>query len=259
MGPEGDLYAAWTEYEGNLWFSRSADGGETFSPPLRVAGGHDAGPARGPSLAIDAEDTVYLAWTVGEDKAADIRFAKSADHGRTFSEPRIVFESGGHSDAPKIAVDSKGTVHLVYAESPAGPFERYHIRYIRLTDGERTLEEPREISSPQTEQFESVGFPALSLDGEDNIYVIWELFPSRKKYPRGLGLTYSSDGGRTFAAPSFVPGSVDPALGTNGSQQGLLMRKLAVNGAGAVAVVNSTFKRNQTSHIWLFRGQAGGR
>ncbi len=42
-------------------------------------------------------------------------------------------------------------------------------------------------------------------------------------------------------------------------QQGLLMRKLAVNGAGAVAVVNSTFKRNQTSHIWLFRGQVAGR
>ena len=259
MGPEGDLYTAWTEYEGNLWFSRSADGGETFSPPLRVAGGHDAGPARGPSLAVDAEDTIYLAWTVGEDKAADIRFAKSVDHGRTFGEPRIVFESSGHSDAPKIAVDGKGTVHLVYAESPAGPFERYHIRYTHLTDGGRMLEEPKKISSPQTEQFESVSFPALSLDGEDNIFVIWELFPSLINYPRGLGLTYSSDGGRTFAAPSVIPGSVDPALGTNGSQQGLLMRKLAVNRAGTVAVVNSTFKRNQTSHIWLFRGQVAGR
>ena len=259
MGPEGDLYAAWTEYEGNLWFSRSADRGETFSDPLRIAGGDDAKPARGPSLAVDAEGAVYLAWSVGEDKAADIRFAKSVDHGRTFGEPRIVFESGGHSDAPKIAVDGKGTVHLVYAESPAGPFERYHIRYTRLTDGERTVEEPREISSPQTERFESLSFPALSLDGEDNIYVIWELFPSLGNYPRGLGLTHSSDGGRTFASPSVIPGSVDPALGVNGSQQGLLMRKLAVNGAGAVAVVNSTFKRNQMSRIWLFRGQVTGR
>ena len=255
MGPEGDLYAAWTEYQGNLWFSRSANAGETFSDPLRIAGGHGVEPARGPSLAVDAEGTVYLAWTVGEDKVADIRFANSVDHGRSFGEPRIVFESGGHSDAPKIAVDGKGTVHLVYAESPAGPFKRYHIRYTHLTGGERTVEEPREISSPQTEQFESVGFPALSLEGEDNIYVIWELFSSRGNYPQGLGLTYSSDGGRTFALPSVIPGSVDPALGVNGSQQGLLMRKLAVNGTGAVAVVNSTFKSNQTSHIWLFRGQ----
>ena len=173
-----------------------------------------------------------------------------------FGEPRIVFESGGHSDTRKIAVDGKGTVHLVYAESPAGPFERYHIRYTRLTDGERTVEEPREISSPQTEQVESVSFPALSLDGEDNIYVIWDLFPRRGHYPRGLGFTFSSDGGRTFVLPSVIPGSVDLALGVNGGQQGLLMRKLAVNGTGAIAIVNSTFKRNQTSGIWLIRGQA---
>jgi len=256
MGPQGDLYAAWTEYEGRLWFSRSTDGGDTFSDPLRIAGGHDAEPARGPSLAVDAEGTVYLAWTVGGDKAANIRFAKSVDHGRSFGEPQIVFESGGHADAPKIAVDGKGTVHIVYGESPAGPFQRYHVRYTRLNDGERTFEEPREISSPQTEQFESMSFPALSLDGEDNIYVIWDLFPRRGHYPRGLGFTFSSDGGRTFVSPSVIPGSVDLALGVNGGQQGLLMRKLAVNGTGAIAIVNSTFKRNQTSGIWLIRGQA---
>ncbi len=104
-----------------------------------------------------------------------------------------------------------------------------------------------------------MSFPALSLDGEDSIYVIWELFPRRGHNPQGLGFTHSSDGGGTFAAPSVIPGSVDAALGVNGSQQGLLMRKLAVNGAGAVAVVNSTFKRNQTSRIWLFRGQVAGR
>jgi hypothetical protein len=51
----------------------------------------------------------------------------------------------------------------------------------------------------------------------------------------------------------------DAALGFSGSQQGLLMEKLAVNAPGAIAVVNSTFKGNETSHIWLFRGQAAGR
>ena len=259
LGPRGELYAAWTEYEGNLWFSRSTDGGDSFSDPLRVAGGQDAGPARGPALAVGAQGTVYLAWTVGEDEAADIRFATSVDRGRSFGAPRIVFDSGGHSVAPKIAVDGKGTVHLVYAESPAGPFERYHIRYTRLNHGAGRFEEPKEISSPQSERFESLGFPALGLDGEDNIYLVWELFPKRGRFPRGLGFAYSGDGGRTFASPSVIPGSVDPALGVNGSQQGLLMRKLAVNGAGAIAVVNSTFKRNQASRIWLFRGRAAGR
>jgi hypothetical protein len=52
MGPQGTLYAAWTEYEGVLWFSRSTDGGASFSEPVRVAG-RGAKPARGPSLAVE--------------------------------------------------------------------------------------------------------------------------------------------------------------------------------------------------------------
>ena len=259
MGPEGNLYATWTEYEGALRFSRSTDGGARFSAPTHIAGGGVAAPARGPSLAVDAKGAVYLAWAVGEDPAADIHLAKSTDLGGSFSKPRPVFKSDGHADAPKIAVDGKGGVHLVYAESLEGPFQRYHIRYSRSNDGGRTFEKPREISGAQTAQIESANFPALSLDGNGKLYIIWERFPPRAHYPQGLGFTSSGDGGWTFTPPSVVPGSADPALGVNGSQQGLLMRKLAVHAAGAIAIVNSTFRMNERSHVWLLRGEAAGR
>jgi hypothetical protein len=259
MSPEGNLYAAWTEYEGALRFSRSTDAGARFSAPVHVAGAGAAPPARGPSLAVDAAGAIYLAWTVGEDPAANIHFAKSTDHGRSFSKPRPIYRSDGHADAPKITVDAKGTVHLVYAESPAGPFQRYHIRYTRSGDGGQTFEKPREISGAQPQHIESVHFPALSVDGKDNLYVVWELFPRRAHYPRGLGFTSSSDGGRTFAPPSVVPGSADAGRGVNGSQQGLLMRKLAVNVGGTMAIVNSTFWQNERSNVWLLRGQVTGR
>ena len=259
MGPNGMLYAAWTEYEGALWLVRSADGGDSFSQPLRIAGGEGARPARGPSLAIDADNAVYVAWAVGEDRAADIHFAKSDNAGQSFGTPRIVFKSGGHCDAPKIAVDGEGVVHLVYAESPAGPFVRYHIRYARSNDGARSFEKSREISGPLSDKYASSYFPSLSADGEGNLYVLWELFPERGSRTRGLGFTISRDAGRTFASPSVIPGSADPALGDNGGRQGLLMRKLAVNRAGAIAVVNSSFKRNESSHVWLIRGDRGGR
>ena len=259
QGPEGTLIAAWTEYEGTLWVSRSTDGGASFSKPLPVDPGPDAGPARGPSLAVGAAGTVHLAWTVGEDQAADIRVATSRDQGRTFGPPRIVGQSDGHADAPKLAVDGAGKVHLVYGESPTGPFARYHIRYTSSGNGGRTWAPPRPISGAHWRRFDSVGFPALSLDGAGNLYVLWELFPDRRGYSRGLGITTSRDGGQSFAPPSVIPGTGDRALGNNGGQQGLLMRKLAVNGAGALAVVNSTFKRGETSHIWLIRGQAAGR
>ncbi len=258
LGPKDTIYATWTEYEGALWLSHSTDEGGNFSKPLYIAGSRSA-PARGPSLAVAADHTVYLAWTVGENKAADIHVAKSGDRGRSFGAPRIAFNSDGHADAPKIAVDSLGTVHFVYAESPTGPFQRYHIRYTRSKDGAHTFAKPREISSPLLEGFESSNFPALSIDGEDNLYVLWELLPDRKGRSRGLGFTVSGDAGRTFAAASLVTDSADPAFGYNGSRQGLLMRKLAVNEAGAIALVNSTFKKGKRSHVWLYRGHHAGR
>lgn len=254
MGPDGTLYAAWTEYEGTLWFSFSNDRGSSFSKTLRVAGGEGVDPVRGPSLAVDSNNTLYLAWAVGEDRNADIRVARSDDAGHSFGPPRITFDSSGHCDAPKIVVDSKGTVHLVYAESSAGLFDRYHIRYTRSNDGATTFDKPREISKPLPEQFESAHFPTLSVDGADNLYLLWELFPNNKSRSRGFGFTFSVDRGRTYALPSVLPGSADREFGYNGSRQGLLMKKLAVSPKGAIAVVNSTFKRGEKSRIRLFRG-----
>jgi len=259
IGPEGNLYAAWTEYEGSLRFSRSTNHGESFSAPTRIAGGRTVSPARGAALAVDAAGDVYLAWAVGEDPAADIHLARSADHGHSFGRPARVHRRSGHADAPKIAVDRKGVVHLVYAESPDGMFRRYQILHTRSGDGGRTFETPKQISGTLPAEFESEHFPALSLDGDDNLYLIWELFTPRTRLPRGLAFSFSGDGGRTFAVPAVIPGSVDPESGVNGSQQGLLMRKLAVNKAGMIAVANSTFWWGKRSDVWLLLGQSGQR
>jgi len=255
MGSGDRLYAAWTAYEGDLWFARSTDGGASFTEPLRVASRAGAKPARGPALAVGPGGTIHLAWTVGGDAAADLRLARSTDGGRSFSAPRTVLESDGYSDAPKIAADADGTLHLVYAEGPDGPFHAHHVRYARSSDGGRTFTAAQTLSAPQADRFASVGFPHLALDGADNLYVVWELFPRLRSYPQGLGYTVSGDGGRSFAEASVVPSSAD--RGFNGSQQGFLMRKLAVNAAGEVAVVNSTHRRDESSHIWLHRARAG--
>jgi hypothetical protein len=55
-----------------------------------------------------------------------------------------------------------------------------------------------------------------------------------------------------------VPGSLDASGGRNGSQQGLLMNKLAVNAHGTVAIVNSSLKPGEGSRVWLVRGQLAG-
>jgi hypothetical protein len=146
-------------------------------------------------------------------------------------------------------------LHLVYAESAGGPFERYHIRYTRSTDGARTFETPRNISQPAPAPVTGAGFPSFSLDAKGNLHVLWELLRDPRERPRGLGLAISRDGGQRFSLPMEVPGSSDPAGGSNGSHQGLLMKKLAVNDAGTIAIVNSSLKQGQRSRVWLITGK----
>ena len=81
--------------------------------------------------------------------------------------------------------------------------------------------------------------------------MLWERFEGATLRPRGLGIALSRDGGQTFAAGT-VPESA--GAGWNGSLQGMLMRKLAVNRAGALAIVNSSIKESDGSRIWLIRG-----
>ena len=245
-GPDGALYAAWTEYEGALWVARSRDAGQSFAPLVRI---EERQPARAPSLALAADGTVYLAWTVGEDSAADIRLAKSTDRGASFAPAQVVEKTRSYSDAPKIVVDRAGILHLAYAESSGGPFERYTVRYTRSRDGGRSFEPSRRISNV------NAAFPSLAVDARGGVYLVCELFHDDRHRPRGLGHAVSRDSGRTFSSPALVPESADPPGHWNGSHQGLLMRKLAVNAAGHVAVVNSSLRDSHASRVWLMRGE----
>jgi hypothetical protein len=250
VAPDGTVHVAWTEYDGRLWTARSTDRGASFTQPLLVLAG-EPHPGRAPALAV-AADTVYLAWTVGEDRSADIRLARSDDAGATFGSHVFVERTAGYADAPKLAVEPGGVLHVAWAQSAAGFFDRSHVRYTRSRDGGKTFDPSRDVSRPLPRGFESAAFPSLDLDpAGERVVVSWELYPSVRQPPSGLGLSYSLDGGDAFAAPAIVEGSRDP--GGNGSFQGRLMRKLAVRD-GAIVVVNSALRLGEASRVWLVRG-----
>jgi hypothetical protein len=177
---------------------------------------------------------------VGDEPSADIRVARSDDGGRSFAAPAIVERSKAYSDAPKLAVDARGTLHVVYADGK-------RIVYSRSADQGRSFERPRDIAGPDA------GFPALDIDAKGNLYVLWERFAEHRQLARGLELAVSTDAGRSFSAPVLVPESAD--AGWNGSSQGLLMRKLAVSRVGEIAIVNSSFREKERSRVWLIRGR----
>jgi len=228
VGVDGKVYAAWTEYDGALWLARSRDGGRSFTPPQRIAG-DDKRPARGPSLALGG-GKVWLAWTVGEDPDADIRVSSSLDDGASFSPPVLVGAKVARADAPRLGFDRDGRLHLVYMEGAA-------IRHVRSESPELAFGTPRTLSA----RGEAAMAPQLAIDAQGRVHVAWE---------SAQGLRYSRDGG----APVTVPHSEPSAGARQGSQQGMLGKKLAA-GDGMVALVNSSLARGRGSRVWVMQGR----
>jgi hypothetical protein len=104
----------------------SRDGGRSFSSPVRVR--HDgwaiAGcPDDGPAIAVDARDTVHLAWptVVGGSEPRGAIFYASTRDGRTFTPGIRVPTLGGPKPShPQIVADSRGRLFVAWDEPVDG-------------------------------------------------------------------------------------------------------------------------------------------
>jgi hypothetical protein len=93
-GADGALYLAWRRVApGNVRevvVARSADRGQTWSEPVAVQRDgwvFDGCPHAGPSVQVDGDGRVHVAWWSGKQGAAGVWYARSDDGARTFSPP----------------------------------------------------------------------------------------------------------------------------------------------------------------------------
>lgn len=86
----GNLYAMWRTRQYlavDIFFARSVDGGQSWSKSVRI--NDDIRQAFNPSLAIDKQGRVYVAWqNYPGTVATDIYLSHSSDGGRTWSKER---------------------------------------------------------------------------------------------------------------------------------------------------------------------------
>jgi hypothetical protein len=151
--------------------ARSTDGGRTFGASAVVD--RDACPCCRTSLARGPDGTLYVAWRkIFAGDVRDIVVARSTDGGATWEAPVKVHEDGwvypGCPHAgPSIAVDSSGTLHVVWYTGAPG---RAGLYLATSRDGARTFGPPQPLGPAGSTPVSHARVAAAG----DGVWVAWE-------------------------------------------------------------------------------------
>jgi hypothetical protein len=170
-----------------LFFSRSSDGGATFSTPVSVS---NSGEAQDGQVAVDSSGNINVVWCDGYGEF-QVAFSRSVNGGASFSAPNIV-SYAGETCHPAMTLDSKGNIYIAWDLQPYGDI------YVgRSSDGGATFSYT-DITNKTTNATSS--HERITTDLSGNIYVVWTQIPSGDNHTY-VFLSHSSDGGATFSTP----------------------------------------------------------
>ena len=122
------VYYAGDAHHGDLFYTRSKDGGTSFSPALPVNQGGSAiaaGTIRGAQLALGKGGRVHVAWNGSNDqgtlnpdsgkRGAPMLYARLNDAGNAFEPQRnLMLHSFGLDGGGSIAADRSGNVYVTW-------------------------------------------------------------------------------------------------------------------------------------------------
>lgn len=166
----GNIGVVWAnDSPGNfdIFFSRSVDGGATFSSPKNISNG--SGLAQNPQMAIDDKGNIDVAWqdNTTQNPNSDIYFARSGDGGVTFSSPSNVSNNTGVSENPFLTIDAGANINLAWEDDTPGNEDVF---FSRSTDSGASFGASLNLSNDAGLSLA----PDIAADKNGNINVAWQ-------------------------------------------------------------------------------------
>ena len=217
----GNVYVAWTRFDvygsqdpahrSHIMFSRSRDGGRTFSPPLEIS--DETGDARDSDGTVEGvvpvagpNGEVYVTWAGPKG----LVFDKSTDGGWTFGKDVVITTLAGgwdlpvpgverHNGMPVTAVDlsggsNRGAVYVNWIDERQGDPDVF-VSVSR--DAGRTWSAPLRVNDDPKGAVQMFTWMAVDpVDGSVNL--VFHDRRGRSGTMTGVTLARSVDGGRTF-------------------------------------------------------------
>lgn len=250
----GNINVVWADYTcretvphtctWHLFFSRSVDGGATFSTAKDISR-QDVGEALyAPQIAVDSNGGINVVWEDDADGGWEILFSRSGDGGVTFSTPKVVSNYVGGAVDPQLVVDPLGHINVVW-QTQGGNGWNWNIWFTRSVNTGDTFSDPQALC----DDTDICNWPQIAVEPSGSVDVVWaqalcvdcqyDVFFSR-----------SSDGGATFSTSQNLSDSAESLITVPG---------LVVDGAGNIHVAWS--KGDYTSgqaNVFLSRSSDHG-
>jgi hypothetical protein len=257
LAKNGNIYISWTQsletpYAGNIRFSRSLDGGKSFSAPLTVNDNLDAITHRFEAMGINSRGQIYLAWLDKRDALAAknrgekysgiaIYYAMSDDEGTSFHANSKVADHTCECCRVAMAIDNTDTPVIVWRHI-FGRNVRDH--GLARLDGSTRKTDENSVQRVTFEKWEVEACPhhgpALSISA-DVYHLAWFNHAAERS---GLFYAHSADAGKSFSTPLSVGNSArqagHAAVLSKGDQVYLAWKEFD----GEVSVINAMGSRD---------------
>ncbi len=212
VGNDGSIYFAWygkrpgfSDYL-QVFFSKSTDGGITFTPDVLVndtAGGIKNYNHSEPSMLVDTSENIYIAFHDGRNGGPgryDIYFSKSTDGGLSFTQDVLVNDTIAADSmwalSPSLALSDDGVIYVSWSNW-------YDWLYVsKSTDGGMSFGSDIQVNDTITESWTN----SMEVDSRGYVHILWA---DMRDSNWNIYYSRSTDGGLTFSPNIRVNDSIN--------------------------------------------------
>jgi hypothetical protein len=250
---DGYVHAAWwdllagTEREFEVMYARRA--GTTWS--MQATDVITQSDIKGPSIAVTA-DYIHIVWSNKEAaQAYDLWYIRRARSAGSWSEPRIVVDTGPGSLYGRMAADAYGNLHVAWQEDKATD----EIMYITGTveAGQTTWHTPMTLTEALTPTATS---PDIAIGADDVVHIVFGLDVPGLEHTQDIYHVSFSISNTEGFSPTIIP---DSRVFVTQQLPNYASPALALEGANTIHVVwNGVREDDLWDRIYYATSRDGG-
>lgn len=162
------LYVAFEKDEA-IYCTGSSDKGKHWTPGLKISGACISSSHPTVGAAADGSVNIVFQAKAASKKSTGVFYVRSADAGKTFSEPVDISDTPTESSEPQLAIGNNSSLHVVWIDAlpkPGGPDVFYSVS----TDAGKTWSKREDVSNTPGGISSN---PAINVGSDSRVHIAW--------------------------------------------------------------------------------------